>query len=284
MTVIALTAGKGAPGVSTTALLLADAWPAVFPDRRVLLVEADPAGGDIAAGYLRGATDPARGLVGLAAVRPSEVATRLGGQLLALDEQQRRLLLPGLSDPAQAGALSGHWSALADALTGLSKQEPPIDVLLDLGRLGAAHPAGVLLGRADLAVLVLRPSLRGVAAARVAAATLRRARGDATIGALVVDCRGSYPAREAAEALGVDLLAVLPDDPAAAAVFSDGARPGLRFPRCALVRTARAAATAGAAAAGSAVRSDQTCEPVPSAQHRSATAPLTGAAPETGRG
>lgn len=61
MAVIALTSVKGAPGVSTTALLMTLLWP-----RAALLVECDPAGGSSAlAGWLRGGVDHARGLLGV---------------------------------------------------------------------------------------------------------------------------------------------------------------------------------------------------------------------------
>ena len=43
MPLIALASVKGSPGVTTTCLALAAAWPA----RRRLVIEADPAGGDL---------------------------------------------------------------------------------------------------------------------------------------------------------------------------------------------------------------------------------------------
>ena len=73
MTVIALTSAKGSPGVTTIALALAWAWPQVAPDRRVLVVDADMAGGDLAPGYLRGAVSSADGVLGLAAARPTDL-------------------------------------------------------------------------------------------------------------------------------------------------------------------------------------------------------------------
>ena len=39
---------KGAPGVTTTATALAESWPS---GRRILLVEVDPFGGDLAAWF-----------------------------------------------------------------------------------------------------------------------------------------------------------------------------------------------------------------------------------------
>jgi MinD-like ATPase involved in chromosome partitioning or flagellar assembly len=46
MSVLALASAKGAPGVTTAAVALGAVWP-----RRVLLVEGDPAGGDLAARF-----------------------------------------------------------------------------------------------------------------------------------------------------------------------------------------------------------------------------------------
>ncbi len=48
MTVVALASVKGSPGVTTAALAMAARWPA---GRKVLLVEADPFGGDLAPRY-----------------------------------------------------------------------------------------------------------------------------------------------------------------------------------------------------------------------------------------
>ena len=45
MSLVALVSAKGSPGVTTTALALAGTWP---ENRRVLLAELDPAGGDLA--------------------------------------------------------------------------------------------------------------------------------------------------------------------------------------------------------------------------------------------
>ncbi|HEV8165498.1 MAG TPA: hypothetical protein VGR74_13810, partial [Actinomycetota bacterium] len=65
MSLLALAAAKASPGVTTTAVALAATWPA---ERGVLLVEADPGGGDLAA-WFGLAVEP--GLVSLAAARRS---------------------------------------------------------------------------------------------------------------------------------------------------------------------------------------------------------------------
>ena len=67
MTLIGLTSAKGSPGVTTTALALGWVWPAVHPGRRVLVVDADPAGAGTSAGFLRGRSRTVRGSGGAAA-------------------------------------------------------------------------------------------------------------------------------------------------------------------------------------------------------------------------
>ena len=65
MALIAIAADKGSPGVTTTSVALAAVWP-----RRVLLAEADPAGGDLvyrSAGAHGGVLNPNSGLLSLAA-------------------------------------------------------------------------------------------------------------------------------------------------------------------------------------------------------------------------
>ena len=91
MAIIALTAGSGSPGVSTTTVGLALCWP-----RPVVLVEADPTGGSgILAGYFQGQVAHDGGLIELAmAQREDLVAAELPHQLLDLPGSQARLL-PG---------------------------------------------------------------------------------------------------------------------------------------------------------------------------------------------
>ncbi|MFD8811197.1 hypothetical protein ACFV23_06850, partial [Streptomyces sp. NPDC059627] len=65
MALIAIAADKGSPGVTTTAVALAAVWP-----RRVLLAEADPAGGDLvyrSAAAHGGPLNPNTGMLSIAA-------------------------------------------------------------------------------------------------------------------------------------------------------------------------------------------------------------------------
>ena len=73
MALIGFTSAKGSPGVTTSALALTLCWHHAT-GRTALLVEADPAGGDIAAGYLRGSAAAHDGHAAVAAARDLEVA------------------------------------------------------------------------------------------------------------------------------------------------------------------------------------------------------------------
>jgi hypothetical protein len=252
MAVIALTSARGAPGVSTTALAMTLLWP-----RSALLAECDPAGGSSTlAGYLRGGVEHTRGLLGLA------VASRHGqlGEAVLWSETlpladgpggsgpSDRWLLPGLSDAAQAPSTAGLWGPLGGVLAGLERAGT--DVLVDAGRLGAAHGPTPLLRSADVALLVLGTSLPAVAAARARLGVLRAELGETDgpgpgpLGLLLVGAGRPYDAREISRALGVPVVGSLAWDPAAAEVFSAGAPPGRRFGTAPLVRSTRAAVAA----------------------------------------
>lgn len=245
MSVIALASAKGSPGVTTLALALWHVWP-----RRVLLADCDPAGGDIAAGYLAGDVDPGRGLLNLTlAARRSDLRSTLEAHLVALDDAGTRCLLPGLSDPSHAAALTAWWDRLGSLFADLGAADdgsglPGTDVLVDCGRLGAAHPPTALVRRADLVLVVLRPTLRSVTHAKAALPGLMhggaRAAG-ADAGRLVAVLVGEgrpYTAREVARALDVPVLTIA-QDARAAAVFSDGAPAGRRLATSPLLRGAR---------------------------------------------
>lgn len=237
MALIAFVSAKGSPGVTTLAMALAQVWP-----RRVLIAECDPAGGDIAAGYLGGHVDSDRGLLNLTvAARRTNLAAALPSQLVTLDDAGSRCLLPGLRDPALAAGLATWWERLADLFADPCTGEAGTDVLADCGRLAAAHAPTAVLRRADTVVLVLRPSLRSVAHAQAALGQMRQNTMTAGAAGPVVVLVGEgrpYTSREVARALGVPVHS-LAHDPSAAAVLSDGSPPGRRFLASPLLRSAR---------------------------------------------
>ncbi|MGW1768263.1 hypothetical protein ACWCQL_29995 [Streptomyces sp. NPDC002073] len=244
MAVVALAGGLGAPGATTAAMALLMTWP-LAEGHRVVLVEADPDGGAILPGALQGTLGNSHGLRNLA------VAARQGQQQLVeafwrqlvdvTDAQTRdRLVLPGIYDPAHASAMEPVWRPLASLFGGIGQTGH--DVLVDLGRRGAAGPSAALAQRADAVVLVARNTLRGLQSAQVRLRALQEIVGGAAeMGLLLVDA-GPYAKAEVSARLGVPVVAVLPWRPKEAAVLSDGAEPPRRFESGELMRAARSAA------------------------------------------
>ncbi|GJF27324.1 hypothetical protein KNE206_00240 [Kitasatospora sp. NE20-6] len=247
MAVVAVVGGPGAPGATTTALALLLSWP-LRPGRRVLLAECDPDGGAVLAGALEGRIEAVYGLRNLAvADRRGLLAQSVWEQLIDLspDGAGDRLLLPGLTDPAQASGLAYTWEPLAETFRGLDPQG--YDVILDLGRSGASGPGAVLARRADVVVAAVRTTLRGLSAARPRLAALRddleaAGSGSDAVGLLPV-AEGPYPLAEAARELGLPAFGLLPYAPRTARVLSDGGDTAdRRFVRSELMRTVRTAA------------------------------------------
>ncbi|BFV56023.1 hypothetical protein KCMC57_up11270 [Kitasatospora sp. CMC57] len=247
MAVIAVVGGPGAPGATTGALALLLAWP-LQPGRRVLLVECDPDGGAVLAGALEGRVEAVFGLRNLAvADRRGLLAQTLWEQLIDLSPAGTgdRLLLPGLTDPAQAPGLAYTWEPLLEALHALEPQG--YDVILDLGRSGAQGPGAVLARRADVVAVALRSTLRGLSATRPRLAALREDLEHAGTGAdglgLLLVAEGPYPAAEVSRQFGVPVLGALPYVPRTARLLSDGGdTTDRRFIRSELMRTARSTA------------------------------------------
>lgn len=149
---IALASLKASPGVTTAALALAALWPG---EQKVLAIEADQAGGDLAARF---GLDPVPGLVSLSA------AARRDHRVQVAFEQAQHLPggLPVIAAPAaaeQAGSalelLTGDgrplWANLA--------QDPDVLVVVDCGRLDPGSHAHRIVAAADVALLVARPTL-----------------------------------------------------------------------------------------------------------------------------
>jgi len=224
MAIIAMVSAKGSPGVSTSALACTLAWSG-----RTVLVECDPAGGDILAGYL--STMDVPGGFGLLQVAKADLRGQLPdefwGHLIDLeDPHRRRLVLPGITDPAQATTLRPTWPGLATFLAGLELGDPRYDVIADCGRLAGADTPWPVLARADLVLLVLRPSnLRTVVHAAPALAQLRRQLAETAAGlGLLLIGSGDYGPREITRRLGAPVVAHLPDDRRTAAAIC-GAGP-----------------------------------------------------------
>lgn len=203
---------KGSPGVSTVALGLATEWP---EPARAVLVEADPAGGDVA---MRFALAAGPGLVSLAAegrradvVDPAQLwrhsqALASGAAVVAAppDAHQARAAVAALSSDGGLGALR----AAAD--------RPGAVVVVDCGRVDPGSPAAALMRGADAMVILARPQ------ADELAHLVRRLSefGHWARHPVLVLTGPGYADAEVARELGVAVLARLPHDPAGAAALS----------------------------------------------------------------
>lgn len=180
------------------------------------------------------------------AARKGEFSDAFWRQLIDLSSEDAktesprdRLLLPGITDPAQSASLSSVWKVLAQMFRGI-ETEAGHDVLIDLGRRGAYGPSGVLAEQADAVFVVVRNTLRCLQAAEGRVRALVERVGDVSV--LMVN-EGPYPAGEVQRVLQVPVVATLPFAPDDARVLSDGAEQPRRFTRSSLMKAARTAGT-----------------------------------------
>jgi MinD-like ATPase involved in chromosome partitioning or flagellar assembly len=217
VTVIVVTAGKGSPGVTTTTLAVAGAWPAGID---VAVCELDAGGGDLAARYgLSGGA----GLARLAAARDGsparlfEHATPLAGRAVPAS------VAPSRAEPATAAIreacrwLLPAWRSARDLL-----------VVADCGRWWSGSPCEAAVQLADVVLVVVR-QWRASTAATVgwvdhAADAITQLRAARVEPALVVIGSEPYPPEEIAAWLGCDLAGVVADDRDAADMLAG--RPG----------------------------------------------------------
>src|ERR1035437_11079402 len=127
MAVVAMTSVKGAPGVTTAALALTSAWPV---HRRAVLVEADPAGGDIAARF---GISPDPGLASLATGLRAERSSGTSGTLTQ-HAQELPGGLRGLVEPVSRTEARSALEIVPDSLSGLAEAES-VGLIVDCGRL-----------------------------------------------------------------------------------------------------------------------------------------------------
>ncbi|HEY5514817.1 MAG TPA: hypothetical protein VIK12_01255 [Pengzhenrongella sp.] len=224
MSLVALCSVTGSPGVTTTALALGWVWP-VVTGRRVVVLDADPAGSGLLPGYLRGAVPPGGGVLRLAAQQGAPSGQAVLENCTAWDDDHTRLLLVGVTASVEARALGGLWHAIVDLVPDLDRMG--VDLVADVGRLEHVFEPTVLLEHAGSAVVVTRPTLGGVLAATAGLARLRDLRGPVrSTSALSVGDHRPYSAAEVRSELGLDRLPVLAWDPRAAERLHSGEYPG----------------------------------------------------------
>ena len=228
MTVIAVTSVKHAPGATTLALALVAAR-ASGPgqgDTRAVLVEADPAGGDLA-GRIGLPFEP--GLVSLAAsARHADKPLDLGRHLQPLPCGGGVILGPSSPEMAE-GAVRSVADRLPAALrsSGLG--------VVDCGRWANGSPAEAALAGSDWALVVVRPDVVGIDHVLRRLDVLRRVAGGGLAVAVVGD--RPYGAGDVAEVTRCSTVAIPLDR-----IGVDGLHGGRRaavVSRSLLVRSAR---------------------------------------------
>jgi hypothetical protein len=217
MTIVAFGSVRGAPGVTTTAQLLAAGLEGA------VMVEADLAGGVMAVRYGLG-REP--GLTTLAAAGPIEPdewrdhAQNAGGVAV----------LVGPDSPDSAGSL---WRRAGDRLAAILDASDAY-VVADIGRLIGPTP---LLGTASLLLVLVRPIAEHLVALSHRVDGLRRAVHPGTVGVVLVG-DGGYGPDDVTDPLGLDVFGVLPDDQRAADLLTAGGRFARSFGRSRLARAA----------------------------------------------
>jgi hypothetical protein len=227
MSTVALGSAKGSPGVTTTTLALASWW-----HNPCIVIEADAAGGDIAA---RCGLPEEPGLVGMAAgLRRSPELRRTSDDWIADYVQEISTGIRVVAAPT-----GSHQSGVALEL--LSSTDPSrslvgTDLLIDIGRHTdlQAPDSWVRGNSSDLFVWICRPVLADLAHL---AAHLDRRKLDGRNQVVVICGTGPYPSAEIASTLDVAVIGHLPIDvEGAAALWAGGGR---KWVRSALGRASR---------------------------------------------
>ncbi|KAA2246241.1 chromosome partitioning protein [Solihabitans fulvus] len=217
---VAVVSVKGSPGVTTFSVALAARWPA---PARVLLVEAEPSGGDVATRFSLASTP---GLVSLAA------AARRSGDPATVWQHGQTLPggLPVVTAPPDADRAQAALAALADPSTGTGILEaaahaPDTVAIVDCDRIDTGSVAMPIVRSADGMILLTR------AHADDLAHLARRlpAMGRWTSRPVMLLVGEGYSPVEVARELGVQPLGRIPDDPRGAAVLCG--RPSVARPR-----------------------------------------------------
>jgi MinD-like ATPase involved in chromosome partitioning or flagellar assembly len=200
MTTIALTSIRGAPGVTTTALLLASVLGGAP------VAEADLSGGVIAVRYELG-REP--GLTTLAAANPRDPEAWR-------DHAQDAGGVPVLVGPDASEAAESLWRTAGERLAGVIGRIEPW-VIVDAGRVHRLTPA---VREADIVVVLVRPVAEHLVGLTHAIRPIRReASGEL---AIVVVGDGPYRAADVQSAFDHPVVAHLPHDPGAAGQLLDG--------------------------------------------------------------
>ncbi len=259
MTIVGFASVKGSPGVTTLACLVGATWPV---QHKVVVVEGDPSGGDLAARFQLSSR----------AGWPSFIATvRRAG--VSIDFESHLQQLPGGLDVlvGTKGLEGDEGMRSIDALLSCVDASPDgaWDVLVDLGRIIPGESVG-WMEHADCVVLCARSDAASLVHVREKAPTiLEQCHGRAW---LAVVGSGSYSRPEIEQFTGLSVIGVCPYDQAAAAVATGQRSGGRRLHRSPLVSTT--ASIASILVRGSTGSGDQMSPGVPEPELIAAARPI----------
>jgi len=227
MSLFAICAGKGRPGVTTTAVALNAVWS---PPKRVVVAGFDVAGDDLAPRFNLASTPGVLTLASAARRGLSDDDVAHNAQIILGGIE----VLVGPSLPEQAQALSAMWSPLAGALANLAGT----DVVADCGRLGAGSAIGMVMLHAAVTLVVVRPTKEGLAHTEAALPALNGSPAEVAL-VVVGEARA---ANQVEVALRLPVAGVVADDPRAAAILEGQPGKLSYLRRSLLIRSARALA------------------------------------------
>ncbi|MFY9588108.1 MAG: P-loop NTPase [Actinomycetota bacterium] len=197
MSVIAVCSGKGSPGATFVAVNLATA---LSHGNDVLLLDLDPAGGDIAA-YL--GLDPRRGIFPL--LRMDNDIPKPEAIVHEAEERGGLLALSGFPESSPATSPS-----VLSCLVSRAKQTDRT-VVVDIGRI--TTDSAIVAREADFILIVVRPDLVSVLGAERALRSLKERRVDFSHTAAVIsglERRRPGDIAEVAKAMGISVAGTIP--------------------------------------------------------------------------
>lgn len=241
---LAICSDKGSPGVTTTALAFASTWPTPM-----LVVEADPGGGDLAIRLRtsdRAALPEAPTVLTVASAARTSFSANLVSRY-AHGFTKGVSVVPGQLSAEQGSGVT-DWMALGAALCASE-----VPAVVDLGRLNGASGLMAVAAMADVVVVVARPASGSVIRLRDRlnrlAPELAALRGGPPRLFPVLVSTARYGTADVADLdqvlagspvrpflVGSGFVAF---DPRSVARLEAGEEPGGRLGRTALLRTAR---------------------------------------------
>lgn len=198
-----------------------------------MLAEVDPSGSSSATGLMRGRLDMGRGvrsLVTSMAFRQGNPHKEFPLQLQDISGTHVRLLR-NFDEPRQAQIVS--YGALAAAFAA-----EPMDVLVDVGRIGQIPDTTAMRAAADVMVVLLEPTVRAVRAVDVRLREWKELQRRTDDVVLYLCGRGPYTSSDVSHALNHPVEGEIPWDPTVADVWNHGLEATRKYRTSKLARAA----------------------------------------------